>query len=165
MIRRNENIDWLINDAPAALGEKGSGFTPSTGTRDSCNWHMIGRLKRAMTSVQRERRLMLVWRRLSPRNQNILAAYYTRRREVVTLGATAAFGAELSRVAFLVEATSSEELSSALGKLSAHKELISRVRRAAEKAVNDAHWAWDEASKATDAERRVVALRWAEAER
>lgn len=146
MFQRNEDIDWLVNDAPAALGEKGAGFDPANGSRDVCNWGQIGRLHRSMAAVRRERDLMRVWRRLSPRDQNILAAYYTRRRAVVTLGATAAFGEEFARVAFVVTPNRSR-LELALCNMSAHKELIKSTRASVRLATGAAHKAWDLAKK------------------
>lgn len=155
-----EDLDWLINDAPAALGEKGLTQDPSGGgakTRAD-NWDFIERAHAAMPDVRRQRRLLPIWNRLTAREQNVAAAYYTRRQALIVTGAQAAFG-QHARVALLLAGTGPEreDLVRALGNQTnaRHVPTITAARKGAQQAVAGVHASWVTA-------KRIVAHAWAE---
>lgn len=142
----NEDISWLINDAPAALGERGSTQDPFSGSGRTLadNWSFIERSHAAIGAVARARRLETRWKRLSPRQQNVLCAYYTARKVVPVTGALAAFGV-YARVALLVAGEARQELERALSDQynKRHVPRVTAARRAARQAVSDAHREWE----------------------
>jgi hypothetical protein len=164
-----EDLDWLINDAPAALGERGVNQDPSAGGGRTLadNWGFIERAHAAQGDVRRERRLKAIWVKLTTREQNVLSAYYTKRKVLIVTGATAAFGQHASVAMMLTSDTrelgdDGRPTSDRLRLVHAlsdqnnkrHVPMVSRARRLAEKAVDGAHESWATA-------KRLVAVEWA----
>lgn len=143
----DEDLYWWINDAPAALGERGVSQDPSGGGGRTLadNWVFLERAHAARGAVARARRLESRWRKLSPRQQNVLCAYYTARQRIPVTGAVAAFGS-YARVALLVVGDGRERLVEALSdqQNTRHVPVVTEARRRARGAVREAHRAWAE---------------------
>lgn len=92
-IRWNADIDWLINYAPAELGERGSAPSAVTVHIDATEKAsmMHDQAGAAMPAVQRERHLRAIACMLQPGEYALLCEYYRRRTVCHVTGAVAAF--------------------------------------------------------------------------
>jgi hypothetical protein len=155
-LRWDPDIDWLINDAPAALGERGSPPGPGGGRAQlSDTWPCIERAHGAMHDVERERDLRRAWCRLTAAQAGILREYYQRRNSCQVVGAIAAFsdapvssqtraGGAFAAIWLADRAGLGAELRAALGRQGKSQSVpvISSVRRALADALHDAHETW-----------------------
>lgn len=152
----DEDIDWLLNEAPALLGERGSGFGEGGGSKtgEQAASGIHDQRIRATDAVERWRRLHGFWVNLSPRAKLILSARYSRKSYWDIRGLKAAFE-DLASVALTVT-TDRDALSKALSKSSAKQvHIITETRRNAEREVTDAHLEWQGI-------KREAARKWAE---
>lgn len=154
----NPDVDWFLNEAPGILGEQGMAINIDSGgggnPADTGPIH--DKRIRAVESkaVERFRRLESIWRGLTERSQNILAARYSRKRHWEIRGLKAVFE-DLACVALTVT-SSRESLERALQKASARtKPIVTETRRRVEKEVENAHLEWKDLQ-------RAQAMRWAE---
>lgn len=159
----NPNIDWLLNEAPALLGERsaqasvvasierGADFTG--GISDNGPHHEAA--INAIRAVEQARELDAIWKSLPSHHQQVLRARYIRRQHWPT-GCVVFLTTELVGVAMLL-AEDRKELRQACcsAAKNASARLIKRERERARRAVRDAHGAWNAA-------RRERARKWAE---
>lgn len=152
-----QDIDWLLNDAPGLLGEAGISYGESTGSRvpvDTGPYH--AKMQRALWAVAKYRRIHAVWQGLDSATQSVLAARYAQRRWPPLFAAH--FG-ELVGVVVHLHAEGGTELTKAAGqhtKESAAKVLATALQ-AAQRASIAAHQQWRNRA-------RELALEWAEGE-
>jgi hypothetical protein len=150
------DIDFLLNEAPALLGERsGQGATQAAIERGKAGGHTIANngpyhdaAINALGDVRRARRLDEVWHRLTPDTQRILRARYLKRSHWPT-GCLVFLTCELVGVAMLLadDRKALERACQSAAKDQSAK-LIQRSRKRAETAVVRAHDAWDGAKKA-----------------
>lgn len=103
---RNGDIEWLLNQSRGELGEQGSNICPVKGGGDpSDNWPRIEQMHRAISAVERWRRLSAVMARLSPESQLLLRERYkaTEREHSEIMGLRAAFSDLATLAWFLCE--------------------------------------------------------------
>jgi hypothetical protein len=157
------DIDWLLNDAPALLGERsGLGGTVATiergvssgGTIANTGPHHDAALN-AMRSVGLARRLDQIWSRLDQQTQRVLRARYMKRTHWPT-GCVVFLTAELVGVAMLL-AEDRKVLTKACQSAAKNDsaKTIQKAAKRAETAVARAHETWDAA-------KRGRAKEWAE---
>lgn len=142
----DDDISWLINDAPAELGMKGvTTELGPTGTHSCDPFPHHQRRRNAVHAVERWRRLMGYWSAIQHKHQVTLAAAYTARRYYAILGAEGTFG-NMAGVA-LATAPDVQALIEALSNLSrkGNGAIVRAARRRAGKALREAHRAWSKA--------------------
>lgn len=163
------DIEWLLNDAPALLGERSiaasnfgaierGGASPSI----SDTWPYHEQYMHSIPHVDRARRLTKVWDALTAEHQATLRARYITRR-YWPLGCQVFLTAELVGVA-LYYAPDREALLDACTRAGqpAAKKLIVQARKDALERLKEAHQAWRDAKKRLDAERKTKAQERAE---
>lgn len=99
----DEDLDWLFNVSPGALGESGMAINPDGGGRSRVivdTWPYHARMMAARTAVGRDRRLRAVLCELSTRERRIIEARYVQ-RAYLPLGFETCFR-ELAHVAVIV---------------------------------------------------------------
>lgn len=163
------DIEWLLNDAPALLGERSiaasnfgaierGGASPSI----SDTWPYHEQFANSIPHVDRARRLTKVWDALPARHQATLRARYITRR-YWPLGCQVFLTAELVGVA-LYYAADREALLDACTRAGQPdaKRTITEARKLAFEAIRDAHQAWRDVKKKFDAEKKSKAQERAE---
>lgn len=158
------DLDWLLNDAPAQLGERSTAGSnvgaierggPPASISDTGPYHE--QFIRALWAVDHARKLTAAWERLSPGSQAILRARYLQRQHWPT-GAAVLLGQDLVGVALLL-APDRNVLTDACTS-GAKKESLAIIRQARDlafAAVKEAHDEWRRI-------RRQLARKWAEQE-
>lgn len=148
-----EDVDWLLNDAPGLLGEAGVSYgEPSGGNRvvvDTGPYH--AKAQAAMWAVAKARRLSAVWRALDDETRLVLVARYAQRRWPVWCASR--FG-ELVGVVCL-RLTDAIVAAAAHPSKPASDKLLKAATSAAQDASKAAHQRWRE-------EYRRQAERWAD---
>ncbi len=143
-----QDIDWLLNDAPGLLGEVGVSYAePSGGARVVINtdpYH--ARQLNRMWAVQKARRLTAVWRSLDQVTQGVLAARYAQRRW--PQGFVSHFG-ELVGVVVHLHAGSSTALTKAARQPAKAEAVLAEALKAAQAASREAHRVWRRQQRAT----------------
>lgn len=139
----DQDVDWLLNDAPGLLGEVGVSYSePNGGARivvDTGPYH--ARMQSAMWAVAKFRRLNKVWRQLEPATRAVLVARYAQRRWPD--GFVAHFG-ELVGVVTHLHTKTSQRLTQAARQPSKENAatILADALRAAQQASREAHRAW-----------------------
>lgn len=137
----DQDLDWLINEAPGLLGESGISYNPNGGGQriivDSGPWH-IERMK-SIPAVQKAARLNVPWATLTPMHRRVLRGRYPERK-YWPLG----FDTQFSELAGVVMVISSrvEELKWATPQPKKYKRLIESELKEARMAHLRAHEAW-----------------------
>lgn len=137
-----DDINWLLNDAPGLLGEAGVSYgEPTSGSRvvvDTGPYH--ARAQAAMWAVRKARRLTVVWRALDDATRLVLVARYAQRRWPAWY--VSHFG-ELVGVVVFLHATRADIVAAAgqPSKATAAA-LLDEALKAAQVASSAAHRAW-----------------------
>lgn len=152
-----QDIDWLLNDAPGLLGETGVSYGESSGNRVIVNtdpYH--AKMHKALWAVAKYRRVNAVWRSLDSDAQAVLAARYAQRRWPPLFAAH--FG-ELVGVVVHLHAEGGTELTKAAGQHTKERaaKVLAKALEAAQRASIAAHQQWRGRA-------RELALEWAEGE-
>lgn len=138
-----EDIDWLLNDAPGLLGETGVAYRETSGSRvvvDTGPYH--AKAQAAMWAVAKYRRLQAVWRALDDTTRLVLVARYAQRRW--PQGFVSHFG-ELVGVVVYLHATRTELATAAQQPAKATAgALLAEALGAAQRASRAAHQQWRE---------------------
>jgi hypothetical protein len=146
------DIDWLLNDAPALLGESGvsySGEGNGGATIADTGPHHEKAIA-AIGAVQRARRLTAVWNATPPGDRSILSVRYVQRRRWPP-HFEALFGEFTGVVIFITRNDGSyRDLKNAVSNASKHTKMIMKARRDAEEITRDAHHAWRDARHELD---------------
>lgn len=143
----DEDLDWLINDAPGLLGESGISYNPNGGGGqrvivDNGPWH-IERMK-SISAVQKAGRLNVPWAEMTPMHRRVLCGRYQVRR-YWPLG----FDTQFQELAGVVMVISSrvDDLKWATPQPKKYKKLIEDELKEAKRAHLRAHAAWIEAKR------------------
>lgn len=152
-LMRDRDLEWLLCEMPALMGET-SGHAalvaalergPGGSSSSDRAWQAV---ERARPHAARARRLKAVWALLAPDHRQLLVEHYTapasRRPGVAAqLGELAAVGLALASDRGRLEAACSHATEPK------HARLIAEARRAAQRALSQAHRAWTSARDAT----------------
>lgn len=83
----NDDIDWLINDAPSLLGETGASLRTEPGVTGFVETGpMHDRLIGARWAVRKERRLRAIWQQISNEDRRLLLGHYDHRKRIDEFG-------------------------------------------------------------------------------
>lgn len=147
----DQDVDWLLNDAPGLLGEVGVSYSePNGGARivvDTGPYH--ARMQSAMWAVGKFRRLNQVWRALDASTRAVLVARYAQRRWPD--GFVAHFGELVGVVVYLHQGDQRLTKAARQPAKATAAEALAAALKSAQNASREAHRAWR-----TQARRRAM---------